>query len=342
MIRRRWALTDLPRWARRAGNRMPLHPSNLDVPVRIIGDIPDKTSKLGQRRGVVGTGFLCAVPSNNLPGWRYGYIVTAHHVIADQNRVDVQAPIPNSNGMALQDPITVWDWEQPLADVDLAVARFGGQYEGLYAGLETNRRFLPPDVSPSLGGVIHYVGILDPEDRVMARSGTIGALDQEGIDHPDGYVYKTHLVDCRSYAGFSGSPCFAEFAFPELEAVDLSKLPIDRDPGDTAPRGTMEYISWFCGMLTWHLADDRQPEHASVYGVVAMLPHYEIWRGLMTFQDEQDALDEVNAAKKTGPTPTNLSVAGDGPDSESEFGRFEALARGLVNTPKPKKDKPSQ
>jgi hypothetical protein len=345
MIPRRWSLTDLPRWARQAGNSMSLNPTILDAAVRIIGDIPDKTKKLGQRRGVIGTGFLCAVPSRNLPGFRYGYVVTAHHVIADQNRPEVQAAIPRSNGQALQEPVVVRDWVQPLADVDLAVVNFGGEHAGWYAGLTTDRFFLPPRVTPPLGGTVHYVGILEPEDRVMARSGTIGALDQEGIEHPDGYVYKAHLVDCRSYAGFSGSPCFWEFAVPVFEVADLSRLPhIDRAPSDTAPRGSMDYYSWLCGMLTWHL-EDRGSERASQYGVVAMLPHDEIWRGLMESQDERDAADEENAAKikTTGPRPTNLSVAGDA-DEESEFKRFEDLTRKLVHTPKPtgEKEKPSQ
>jgi hypothetical protein len=319
---------------------MSLNPSLLNSSVRIIGDIADRSTKLGQRRGVVGTGFLCAVPSRTLP-LRYGYVITAHHVIDGQNSPEVQAPIPRSNGMALQDPVVVQGWDQPLPDVDLAVARFGGEHQQWYAGLVTNKNFLPARVSPPLGGTIHYVGILDPEDRVMARSGTIGALDQEGIKHPDGYVYTAHLADCRSYAGFSGSPVYAEFKAPVLEAFDQSVLPhIDRSPGDTAPRGSMDYYTWLCGMLTWHL-DDRRSERASQYGVVAMLPHYEILRGLMTYQDERDAADEVNAAKiaASGPRPTNMSVTGDDDESESsEFERFEALTHKLVNTPKPKND----
>jgi Trypsin-like peptidase domain len=280
---------------------MPLNSTVFDSVVRILGDLPDTDRGYGQRRGVAGTGFLCAVPSRNLPGFRYGYVVTAHHVIADQNRPEVQAPVPLSRGMKLQEPVEVLDWEQPLEKVDLAFARFGGHHEGVYGGLATNRMFLPPNISPLLGSRIYYVGILDPEDRVMARSGTIGALDQEGIAHPDGYVYPTHLADCRSYAGFSGSPVFAEFLFPVLEAIDESKLPyVSRDVGDTAPRGSIDYATWLCGMLTWHL-DDRRSPRASQYGVVAMLPHYEIWRGLMEFQDERDAADEINADKINDP-----------------------------------------
>jgi Trypsin-like peptidase domain len=325
MIGRRWSVTDMPRWAKQDGNRTALNPSILDAPVRIIGDIADRTAPLGQRRGVVGTGFLCAVPSRNIPGLRYGYVVTAHHVIESQNRSEVQAPQPRSWGQALQEPVVTEEWIQPLDGADLALARFGGEHANWYGGLATERLFLPPNVTPPLGGIVHYVGILEPEDRVMARSGTLGALDQEGLAHPGGYVYKAHLMDCRSYGGFSGSPCFAQFDAPVFEVIDESQLPhIDRAPGDAAPRGSMDHYTWLCGMLTWHLAD-RRPEHpASVYGVVAMLPHTEIWRGLMALQDERDAADEQNAARiaNTGPKPTNLSVGGD--SEESEFDRFDA------------------
>jgi Trypsin-like peptidase domain len=336
MIGRRWSLTDMPRWAR-SWNRMALNPSILDAPVRIIGDIPDPTTVLGQRRGVVGTGFLCAVPSRNIPGLRYGYVVTAHHVIEDQNRPEVQAPQPRSWGQALQEPVVMEKWLQPLDGIDLALARFGGEYAVWYGGLATDRLFLPPDITPPLGGTVHYVGILEPEDRVMARSGTLGALDQEGLDHPGGYVYTAHLMDSRSYAGFSGSPCFVQYDAPVLEAVDESRLPhMDRDPGDTAPRGSMDHYTWLCGMLTWHLADRRPEKPASLYGVVAMLPHTEIWRGLMALQDERDTADEENAARiaAQGPKPTNLSVGSD--VEESEFERFDALVHHLANTPKPK------
>jgi hypothetical protein len=316
---------------------MSLHPTTLDIPVRILGDIAAKP--FGSRRGVVGTGFLCAVPSRNLPGYRYGYVVTAHHVIADQNNPEVQAPIPHSKGMALQEPVPVLDWHQPLDRVDLAIADFDGVYGGRYAGLTTTRQFLPPGITPPLGGPIHYVGILDPEDRVMARSGTIGALDQEGIEHPDDYVYTCHLADCRSYGGFSGSPCFAEYAAPVLEqTVWEERFPAPMlARGDTAPRGTIDYYTYLCGMLTWHLVDGR-PERSSQYGVVAMLPHYEIWRGLMAFQDDRDKADEKNAAKSTGPKPKNISL---GEDAD-EFERFEELTRKLVHTPKPTGEKPSQ
>jgi len=341
---RRWSLTDLPEWARQRERRMSLNDTILSSVARIIGDVSDPDHRHGQVRGVAGTGFLCGVPSRKVPGVRYGYVVTADHVIADQNAPQVQAPQPLSMGAALQPPIDIVDWRQPLEGVDLAIADFPGAVEThqgrlVYGGLATERHFLPPDWYPPLGGVVHYAGILEPEDRVMVRSGTLGALYQSGIVHPDGYVYDAHLADCRSYDGFSGSPCFAEIVMARLDPSDTVFPGVANAPDRDAPRGPLEYHALLCGMITWHLGHSRQ-QFASLYGVVAMVTSGDIWRALMSEKEqaERDEEDEryLADASKRGPKPQNLSVGGD--DTETEFERFEELTRRLVNTSKPEKD----
>lgn len=348
MIARRRSITTLPSWARKGENKMPLSMSKLSASVRIIGDEEVPGSKIPvMRRAVIGTGFLCAVASAKIPGHRYPYVVTAHHVIEDQNpgRIEVQAPEPMSQGQELQAPVTVTDWVQPVEKLDLAVARFSGVSNGKWAGLTLDMHFLPPEAHPDLGADVHYVGILEEFDRVMARSGTFGALYQEGLDHPGagGYEYPAHLVDCRTYNGFSGSPCYAVYAFPVLVPLDYHLLPdIPRSAEEMEqPRRSIDYHSLFCGMVTWHLTE-RKSATASQYGVVVVMPSSEIWKGLMSkeLQDERDAEDEHILAynRTTGPQPTNVSTAGAQKDEESEFDRFQTLARQLVNTPKPKPD----
>src|SRR6266540_440909 len=47
----------------------------------------------------------------------------------------------------------------------------------------------------------------------MTRSGCVGALNVPNvpIGPPENRRYvEAHLIDCRSYAGFSGSPCFVQ------------------------------------------------------------------------------------------------------------------------------------
>jgi hypothetical protein len=171
----------------------------------------------------------------------------------------------------------------------------------------------------------------------MARSGTIGAIDQVGVDHEGGYEYTVHLVDCRSYGGFSGSPCFLEMPFASLTPEpDAPFTQIE-----TGPVGTMYYTSKLCGMVTAHLSDKYPVGVESRYGVGIMLRSNEIWEALMTdeMREERRWWDREHAAAGEAADTPRLKNASAEVD---EFARFEDLTRKLANTPKPEKDKPSQ
>ena len=60
---------------------MPLNLSLLQSGVRIIGSVPEPKLKIGEKRAPIGTGFFMTVPSATLEGVRYGYVLTAHHVL---------------------------------------------------------------------------------------------------------------------------------------------------------------------------------------------------------------------------------------------------------------------
>jgi hypothetical protein len=66
---------------------MPLNPGMMHTAVRVIGDLADPGTIIGQRRGAIGTGFLASVPSATIENLRYPYVITAHHVIEDQNHI---------------------------------------------------------------------------------------------------------------------------------------------------------------------------------------------------------------------------------------------------------------
>jgi hypothetical protein len=263
--------------------------------VRIIGSVPAPKLVIGEKRAAVGTGFFMTVPSETLDEVRYGYVLTAHHVLWDQNRIEIQASNPVTNG-ELHPPVDVNDWRQPLPNVDLAVAPFNPdpKSERTYQSLELERHVLPRSKHPALGSTVYYVGILIPLDRPMARAGTIGAVDQEGLEHDEGYEYPAHLVDCRSYGGFSGSACFIELDFPSLTPIPNPFTEID--PG---PVGNMYYTTQLCGMFTQHLAD-TETSVASKYGVGTMLRSNEIWVALMSdeMREERRAWDADNEADK--------------------------------------------
>jgi hypothetical protein len=208
------------------------------------------------------------------------YVVTAHHVIDGQPYPELVFPDPAVPG-ALYPPVSTSgpDWRQPIDGLDVAVLPFvrphGYDLNALRAG-EHLLEHLPAEMMLALP--FHYVGLLAPVDRAMARSGTLGAVYQSDIRHgEDGfYEYEAHLGDCRSYGGFSGSPCFIELALPSLTPREP---PIEAPPG-LGPLGRIHYIHLLCGMLTWHLEPSGARTEASLYGVVAMATSDEIWRVL--------------------------------------------------------------
>lgn len=304
----------------------------MESAVRIVGDVADPKLAVGQRRCPIGTGFFVTVKSESLEGVRYGYVLTAHHVLWDQTRTEIQAPNPQSGGL-LHPPVVIDDWRQPLPDVDLAVAPFheGNNPERLYSSLELERHVLQPADVPALGAKVYYIGILTPLDRPMVRSGTVGAVSQHGIKHDGGYDYPVHLVDCRSYGGFSGSPCLVELPYAGLWQVQ----PYTEDPdGWGGPLGPLAYLVKLCGMFTQHLSDSDAA--VSRYGVGTMLRSTEIWRALMSeeMRDERRGWDAENEAAIKREEP-KLRGAATTP-REGDYERFEDLARQLVNTPKPK------
>jgi hypothetical protein len=301
--------------------------------VRIIGDVDDHTTKLGRRRGPVGTGFLLSIISEVHDDFRFGYVVTAHHVLNEQTKVEVQMSDPFGNG-ALYEPVQVDDWRQPISDLDLAIAPLPPWTRAL-STLEFETNLMDTTMLDlSLGVLIHYIGILAPLDRVMVRTGALGASHQWGIKHDGDYDYPAHLVDCRSYGGFSGSPCFVNLSYAALEPGGV--VPHLPPPGEMPPLGRLYHVSVLCGMFTEHLTE-KLPGFISRYGVGVMLRVDEIKEAIMSdeLRRQRQKLDEEVSESKGDSDLRN--VAANAPDPD-EFERFEKLTRELVNTPKPEKN----
>jgi hypothetical protein len=313
----------------------------LSVAVRIIGDVDDDRLVMGRRRGTIGTGFVVTVPSEALKDVSYAYVVTAHHVIDLEEKIEVQAANPFTLG-ELYPKFELTDWRQPLEGVDLALCPMhhdnddGG--DQTISGTSMVDEALPPERIPSLGATILYIGYLAPLDRMMVRAGTMGAQEVRGVKHwGNDYDYECHLVDCRSYDGFSGSPCFFKQSHPILKEKNKREIYGWPKRGYQVPVGSMAYVSVLCGMFTEHL-DDKWPNSDRVvsrYGVGVMLPSREIWRALMTdkMRDERRDWDEQRARTEEDSGP-RLQPARRKPDDEDEYARFEKLAKRLVNTPK--------
>jgi hypothetical protein len=248
---------------------VPVHDEMMQGVVRVIGDDHPALEPGLRNRVVIGTGFIVSIPSQKHTGARYNYIVTAAHVVADQTSIEVQAAIPTSSG-GLHPAVIIRDWSEPLDKADLAIARFKSSQE--VATIPEDSMVPNHLVSRlGLGGEVAYVGILAPLDRPMVRTGTVGALDQEHLGLNE-YEYPAHLIDCRSYEGFSGSPVFALIAKPYLDHTDTYR---DR------PLGQMAYFAFLAGMFTAHLSEEKHWAPAR-YGVGVMLRSSEIRRALLS------------------------------------------------------------
>jgi hypothetical protein len=210
-----------------------------------------------------------------------GYLLTAQTVIKSRVGIEIEVPDSATNG-ELYTPVGITGWQQPLDSVDLAVAPYveasGRDHHAVWMDA------IWPG-APDLGAQIYYVGIFAPLARPMARSGTVGALDQDGIVHSGGtYDFPAHLVECRSYRGFSGSPCTMEVAFAKLSTNDAP----DWVPQNDRPLGGMRYYTLLCDMFTSHFSDEANLEAekaVSCYGVGVMLPSRLILEALCSVLD---------------------------------------------------------
>ena len=306
---------------------------------------------------LLGTGFLVRVASETGRG-TYSYVVTADHVIKNQVGIQVEAPNPFDTNGALYPPLDIDDWRRLYPGVNASRVEFNGVDVGDASNLDLawapyvdpeerahHAAWVHPfmkEAVPDLGNRVYYVGIFEPLMRPMARSGTVGALYQQ-VPHRDGYVYPAHLIDLRSYAGFSGSPVYME---TPVARIDGSGVPEDVQTMaklmnvDTSILGGMHYFTHTCGMLTAHYSDEDGAGEGVVsrYGVATALPSIYIWIAIMSEEarEERREWDKDREARRLDAEPPlqNLSAA-----PNSEFARFEDLAQKLVNTPKPDKEK---
>ncbi len=303
---------------------MPLDPRVLNSVVRITsaGDL-------------LGTGFIVGVPSEAEPTRLWPYVVTAHHVIRNQVEVEIEVPDPLTRG-ELFEAVAVMDWRHPFPKIDLALAPFPFEAPELprYQAFPLSH-FVEHGTVVPLGGPIFYLGVFAPLNVPMGRAATLGALDVP-IEKDD-YSYTADLVDCRSYRGFSGSPCVSTMTYVMWDS-EATGLP----PGSVPPRadgspqrlGTTASIARFCGMFTAHYSDEASAGGVvSRYGVGVML-HSDYIRLAVTTPElieERRKGDEMAEAKKAAEMPPLEQAGGAAAAEDDEWDRFEDFTRRLVN-----------
>jgi hypothetical protein len=310
-----------------------VHPQVLWASVRLLGDDIDQDGNLWH--GTLGTGFVLHVPSELIPGVRHGYLITAAHVVRDRKNLEMQ---PAKQDGTLFDPIPTPEWLIPEPNLDLAISPMSALPDGEAYWGNPVEMAVPVGAfdSPMPGDSIYYVGVFAPLDRIMLRAGTIGAVDEIGVPVSP-YDYPCHLVDCRSYGGFSGSPCFLVKDIPDLRPSGWP-LPDPFGPPVGGIPGSTTHLVIFTGMFTAHFTDDDDhlPGHVtSRYGVGVMLRSQEIRAVLlspafaaMRAEREADVAAKISAS---GPGPklaetsvrsasmrSRVPVTNDGAESASD------------------------
>lgn len=342
----------LKRRIRRIGESMPL-PESYPKGVFFIG----RRSVDGTER-IAGTGFLVTMQSPIL--W-HSYVVTAGHVVegADSTFVRIRTA-----GDGTRD-IPVPDWV-PHGKHDIAVAPILLPEDHDVASTGLDQFIDEPGMFGNyfwgdieLGDVIYFIGLLGKVPEMVkrnvpiVRAGVLGAMWQEQVPIKRTPVDETrfitaHLIDCRSFGGFSGSPCYLQKSRPVYAK------------GDT-PGITQEYRTALLGLIGGHFddwakartrqsigADPDSHEYGISDDVLApvstgvgyVIPAEFIRETLMREElVEMRDKDEKEAQRLIRKLEDENAATPDSIEDESELERFEDLTRRLVNTPKPKAEK---
>jgi hypothetical protein len=293
-----------------------------------------------------GTGFLVGLDSSlGLGG--HAYIVTAKHVV-DRVRQSFVLIDTLPLGSTKEIPIKKWVYNDQGEDVAVAPISLPANHNMTATGIQEfmddpsldEDEWFQRGVKIELGDHVYFIGLLEGIDAMregnvpMVRSGTLGAIRQEGVPvrrkrprQDDELDHITaQLIDCRSFGGFSGSPCYLHQARAGI-----------------SDRGvTTKYRTLLLGVVGGHFDDwaevhhtGGKSEHLRVEansGVAYVIPVEAIRHTLMQKElvDMREEDERKRSATERGATEDNA----DNP----EFEAFERLIKGLVQVPKSELD----
>ena len=297
-----------------------------------------------------GTAFLVSLDNQ-------AYAVTAAHVVSRKD-VDYFVRVPLKGGGVKDLHVPKW-WknDQKLKDVAVAPILLPDNQDMVASdpphfaddpSWADDKLFDGEGIDPQLGDIVYFIGLLQnvgamvESNTPMVRAGTLGRLMQEDcpVVTPEKVViYITaHLIDCRSFGGFSGSPVY----------LQQSRAGIVKRK-DGSPGITTRYRTALFGMIGGHYDDYAAVEntygksdHLTVpvnTGVGYVIPVEFIRETLMkeeliAMRTEAKEREAAERGRKNAGTMDAVSLS----DEPSEFERFEDLTRKLINTPKPKPD----
>jgi|SRR5579862_1389539 len=314
---------------------VPLPQSYVKGVVFIGRDRPGKPSRISA------TGFLVTVDT---PVMAHPYVVTAAHAVEGSDQTFVQ--LADNEGVY---NMNVPEWiVHGKHDVAVAPIEIDSDDDVVFTGLDQfidepdalGDRFGPIE----LGDPVYFLGLLGKipamvQDNIpIVRTGFLGALWQEDVPvkrtpHDETKFITAHLIDCRSFAGFSGSPCY------------LQKERVSVHPGNPPTIG-MEWRTLLFGLIGGHFDDWTGTQRADVIGeentysvsddilapvstgVGYVIPAEYIRETLMREELVQmrDVDEDAAEAMKRREDERNAAVEDSMPlGDESEFDRFDSL-----------------
>ena len=230
-------------------------------PLAVTFVVAERPTNATQSRVPIGTGFVIRQPSEAVPGLGFEYVVTAAHVVESGEPTWVRFRTRDGGIYDLDAP----DWVlHPTADVAAAPLRGHGDYGLHLLNIPVEALVGTEGVgwAPTLGDRVYFLGLLSRLEEMgarnipMVRSGTLGALYQERVPlrWPDGARRHVvaHLLDCRSYEGFSGAPCFVQRDEWRLGTATHNET------GATQPVLGQGSATYLLGLVSGHFDDWRK------------------------------------------------------------------------------------
>ena len=306
-------------------------PLTRDFTRSVLFIVEERTTAGGATEKIpIGTGFICSVKGEFDSDPIFHYLVTARHVVSHGRATWVRVNISDTG--TEDRPIPTKSWiGHPSQDVAVAPLAMTGMHDWRAIPAKALEEIATTPIDLEFGDRVYFVGLLPsiPEmgrrNIPMVRSGTLGALYQDGIrleiDPGKKVTVKAHLIDCRSYLGFSGSPCYVQ--------RDTLASPA---PGQLA-LGTRTYL---LGLISAHFPEPNDPmSHAGV-GVVTASEHImEVINGDMLKEDRRKRTESHRAATKDAPAVMDAA--------EESFTRqaFEDALKKVSRKAKPSPPEPS-
>lgn len=167
-----------------------------------------------------GTGFVAGAITDD-PNIVIPFVVTAAHVVRTFGFTAVR--LSRKDGSVEDRPIDPWtfhDYEDIavalLHDIDIETTDINAVPVDQFIGRVETQYPVRVGDPVYFGGLLGHVPSMGAGNVPMIRTGSVGALYQAGIpmlapDNVTELQVRGHLIDCRSFGGFSGSPCFVRF-----------------------------------------------------------------------------------------------------------------------------------